>query len=182
MLHRKTSYRHLLDLVDFVTILLNHHECLIFLSASLTPNLKAWTTNWPRLFNAWLIFGFFGPSLRKYVICIQFQLVIMCFVQTIPPVMCRWSECDHEHGVPSTVNPYNADLVLYKPWRPKGFYQFEIVKNALVNYFRFIWIPMLWVYVHYKYFHSYSAGIDFRRQNLTSQDVRFWYLKSIPAL
>ena len=26
---------------------------------------------------------------------------------------------------------------------------------------------MLWVYDHYKYFYSYSAGIDFSRQNLT---------------
>ena len=26
-----------------------------------------------------------------------------------------------------------------------------------------LWIPMLWVYCHYKYFYSYSAGIDFRR-------------------
>ena len=29
---------------------------------------------------------------------------------------------------------------------------------------------MLWVYGHYKYVHSYSAGIDFSRQNLTSTD------------
>ena len=36
--------------------------------------------------------------------------------------------------------------------------------------------------ITYKYFHTYSAGIDFRRQNLTSTDVRFWRLKSIPAL
>ena len=28
----------------------------------------------------------------------------------------------------------------------------------------------------------YSAGIDFSRQNLTSVDVLFWRLKSIPAL
>ena len=28
----------------------------------------------------------------------------------------------------------------------------------------------------------YSAGIDFSRQDLTSVDVRFWRLKSIPAL
>ena len=28
----------------------------------------------------------------------------------------------------------------------------------------------------------YSAGIDFRRQILTSVDVRIWRLKSIPAL
>ena len=31
-------------------------------------------------------------------------------------------------------------------------------------------------------YNSFSAGIDFRRQNLTSTDVRFWRLKSIPAL
>ena len=28
----------------------------------------------------------------------------------------------------------------------------------------------------------YSTGIDFSCQNLTSADVRFWRLKSIPAL
>ena len=27
-----------------------------------------------------------------------------------------------------------------------------------------------------------SAGTDFSRQNLTSLDVRFWRLKSVPAL
>ena len=30
-------------------------------------------------------------------------------------------------------------------------------------------IPMLWVSRHFKYYHFYSAGIDFRRQNLTSK-------------
>ena len=30
---------------------------------------------------------------------------------------------------------------------------------------------MLWVYGHYKYVYSYSAGIDFSRQNLTSTDM-----------
>ena len=61
-------------------------------------------------------------------------------------------------------------------------FRFEIIINILVSVFRFIWIPMLWVYGHYKYLNSYSVGIDFRRQNLTSVDVRFWRLKSIPAL
>ena len=28
----------------------------------------------------------------------------------------------------------------------------------------------------------WSAGIDFSRQNLTSIDVRFWRLRSIPAI
>ena len=41
---------------------------------------------------------------------------------------------------------------------------------------------MLWVYDKYKYLYDYCTGIDFRRQNLTSTDVRFWRLKSIPAL
>ena len=40
---------------------------------------------------------------------------------------------------------------------------------------------------NFKYFPTnsikpYSAGIDFSRQNLTSVDVRFWRLKSIPEL
>ena len=41
---------------------------------------------------------------------------------------------------------------------------------------------MLWVYGSLKYFYAYSAGIDYSRHNLTSVDVRFWRLKSIPAL
>ena len=45
--------------------------------------------------------------------------------------------------------------------------------NICLSSFWFIWIPMLWVYGHYKDFYSYSAGIDFRRQNLTSTDARF---------
>ena len=64
----------------------------------------------------------------------------------------------------------------------QGFFQFEIIINVLDSSFRFIRIPMLWVYCNYKYFYSYSVGIDFRRQNLASTDVRFWRLKSIPAL
>ena len=81
------------------------------------------------------------------------------------------------------INSYNAEIFLHKPWRPKGFsILFEIVINVLVRSFRFIWIPMLWVYDDYTYFSCYSARIEFRRQNLTSTDVRFWRLKSIPAL
>ena len=51
----------------------------------------------------------------------------------------------------------------------KRFFQIEIILNGLVSSFRFIWIPMLWVNGHYKYSYSYSAGIDFRRQNLTTK-------------
>ena len=51
----------------------------------------------------------------------------------------------------------------------KRFFQFEIIINVLASSFCFIWIPILWVYGHYKYFYYDSAGIDFRRQNLTSK-------------
>ena len=64
----------------------------------------------------------------------------------------------------------------------KRFFQFEIIANVSVSFFCFIWIPMLWVHGHYKLLNSFSVGIYFRRQNLTSTDVRFWRLKSIPAL
>ena len=53
-----------------------------------------------------------------------------------------------------------------------GFFQIEIILNVSVSPFCFIWIPMLWVYGHYNVFNSFSAVIVFRRQNLTSIDVR----------
>ena len=60
------------------------------------------------------------------------------------------------------------------------FFQLKIIRNGLVTSFRFIWIPMLSVYSHSKYF--FSAGTVFVRQNLTSLDVRFWRIKTVPAL
>ena len=62
------------------------------------------------------------------------------------------------------------------------FFKFEIIRNVLVISFRFIWISMVWVYVHYIYINSFSAEIVFRRQSLTYVDVRFWRLKTVPAL
>ena len=52
-------------------------------------------------------------------------------------------------------------------------FQSEIIVNVLVSSFRFIWIPILWVYGQYNFFNSFSAEIVFKRQNLTSVDVRF---------
>ena len=34
--------------------------------------------------------------------------------------------------------PYNADILMYKPWIIWGFIQFEIIINVLVSSFRFI--------------------------------------------
>ena len=55
---------------------------------------------------------------------------------------------------------YVTLIFLYKPWGPRCFFY---LKSS------WIWIPMLWIYDHYKVLHSFSAGIDvFRHQILTS--------------
>ena len=46
-----------------------------------------------------------------------------------------------------------------KPWRLKGFLQFEKIINVQVSSLWFIWIPMLWVYGHYKYDVIYPENI-----------------------
>ena len=58
-----------------------------------------------------------------------------------------------------SVNPFNAELYLFKPWRLKVFCQFEITIIVLFSSYRFIWIPILRVYHHYKYLSSFNAGI-----------------------
>ena len=55
-------------------------------------------------------------------------------------------------------------------WRTKGFFQFENNINVLVGFFRLISIGHTCVYGHYIVFKFFSAGIDFRRQNLTPED------------
>ena len=64
------------------------------------------------------------------------------------------------------LNSYNAEIFLYKPWRPKGFSQFEVIINVLAGLFCFILTPMLWVYGHYK---CLSLSV----QGLTL-DVKIW--------
>ena len=62
----------------------------------------------------------------------------------------------------------------------KVFFQFEIIINDVVSFFRFIWIPMLWVYDNYEYLNSFTAGAVFIR--LTFTDVRLWRIKTVLAL
>ena len=78
---------------------------------------------------------------------------------------------------------HNVELFCINHGDQRVFFKFEIIIKVLFSSFCFIWIPMLWVYGHYKYFNSYSAAIVFTRQNLTSVDVRrFWRIKTVPAL
>ena len=48
-------------------------------------------------------------------------------------------------------------------------FKFEVTINVLVSSFRFIWIPMLWVYDSYKYFTHFRARTNFRRQKCVKQ-------------
>ena len=46
------------------------------------------------------------------------------------------SEIRNQHKSVSNVLTLEAlDYFLYKPWRPKGFFQFEIIINVLVSSF-----------------------------------------------
>ena len=51
---------------------------------------------------------------------------------------CRTSKARGDH-----INPYSAKVFLFKPWRLKGFFHFEIIINGLVSCFRFIRILRL---------------------------------------
>ena len=68
--------------------------------------------------------------------------------------------------------PSNPEISLYKPWRPKGFYQFVIIINVLLSSFCFIWKPILWVYDHYTFLIPLvRRQFDVhRRQAMTSKD------------
>ena len=66
------------------------------------------------------------------------------------------------------INPYNAAIFVYKPWRPKVFY-FEIIIDVLVLSapFEYLCYGLTVIIV---FAHAPSAGTVFRRQILTSKD------------
>ena len=43
------------------------------------------------------------------------------------------------------INPYNAKICLSKPWRPKDFFQFEMIINVFVSSLCFIWRPTVFL-------------------------------------
>ena len=58
--------------------------------------------------------------------------------------------------------PFKALKYFVQTMKTKGFFEFEIIINVLVNSFWFIWIPVLWVCGWFNFFYSHSAGVDFR--------------------
>ena len=90
------------------------------------------------------------------------------------------------HYIYKDVNPYNVEIFLYKPWTQKSVFSIWYHHKCLFKrdlcrlkwrYFRFIWIPRLWVYSHYN-----STAILILSVRRLSLDVRYWRLKTIPAL
>ena len=76
---------------------------------------------------------------------------------SIGPMFCSFllDQCLHweEANLPSFEKPHGGWPVercntFYTSQETKLFFQFEIIVNVLVTSFRFIWIPMLWVYDH----------------------------------
>ena len=59
-------------------------------------------------------------------------------------VLFMWFE-SHLYDQFLVFNPWSAEIRSYKPWRPKSFFQFELMMNILVSPFWLIWITMLWV-------------------------------------
>ena len=45
---------------------------------------------------------------------------------------------DNSVAIAVHINLYNAQIFLYKSWRPKGFFHFDIIINVLVSSFCFI--------------------------------------------
>ena len=56
-------------------------------------------------------------------------------------------------------------------YKQRGHFQFEIIINILVRSFRFIWIPLLWVYGQYKYFTLSACSA-----RESALDIRIWRL------
>ena len=106
---------------------------------------------------------------------LYFKLLKLCLV--IPDVFCEvndpllqvnTSNCDFK-DITSEIIMEDSDFIVsgeaksfYQTWqrwnifcmsygKQSVFFQFKIIINVLVSSLRFIWIPMLWVYGHYKY-------------------------------
>ena len=67
------------------------------------------------------------------------------------------------------INTYNAEIYLYKPRRPKGFFNLKSswMSYSLINSYRFIWISYLWYEYRVIFLNSFNAGTDFGCQILT---------------
>ena len=112
------------------------------------------------------------------------------------PASLLYNTCIPLYNSSHQINPYSTEIFLYKPWRPKGIlnwksssissFEYLCDGSASINFFYFfqceivgIWrlnlIPVLKVLT----LTARGSTLDVR---LSTLDVRFWRLNSIPAL
>ena len=87
-----------------------------------------------------------------WISCIK---VIRCLGQMLGHRLRHWPSINLAY------HAYRIVLFFLNTWRMKGFFYFEIIINVLVSSFRFIWIPMLWVYGHYIYLNSFRGSSSY---------------------
>ena len=82
--------------------------------------------------------------------------------------------CTHRLGY--YINPYSAEIFFYEPWRPKVFFQFEIIVNVLVSFplhlkTDVVGLRSLWLFLLFQCGDRLctSESDVYRRQILTSQ-------------
>ena len=80
---------------------------------------------------------------------------------------CFLSQYKHSplHSVTTALNYnlYNPEICLYRPWKTKGYFQFEVLINVLVRL----------CVTFFRVFFTRFAGTVFIRQNLTATAVIF---------
>ena len=99
-----------------------------------------------------------------------------------------WITCLPNPWLPSTSHPGLVQVHIPETRHTDTFNMLGVCSGTLKNLSAIskwsvpVWSypPILCLYVYWV--NPFSTGIDFRRQNLTSIDVRFWRLKSIIAL
>ena len=72
-------------------------------------------------------------SLRMDTSCVLHHV----FCASVCRLLCHIAHFSNRLA-PINIKPYNAEILLYKPWRPKGLLQFEIIIDVSVSSFRFI--------------------------------------------
>ena len=112
-----------------------------------------------------------------------FFLIYYYNLHTITKAKCLWEEIllSYSSNLLFTFGFYNQTIlvmfwlhiiylhitdIMHRPdtnHEYQKFFQFDILINFLDSSFRFIWIPMLWVYEHWKYLKFFSAGTVFIR-------------------
>ena len=113
-----------------------------------------------------------GLTLVTPLVEVLFFMLTVWLLEALSHVSLYSGEVWHRGNLDNL--PLQRWNIFYINLKRTTFYQLETHINVLVSSFRFIWIPMLWVYGHYTIFLLSMRG--------PSLDVRFWRLRTVTAL